>query len=121
MIFKPTTAKDVAQLIADASLPFEVIGTATKRAIGRPLQNLNRLDLSEFSSVNAYEPEELILDIGAGSKIKDVEKFISSKNQYLAFEPPDYSKLLGSAQRHNWQCVSLQYFWTATLKSRGGT
>jgi glycolate oxidase FAD binding subunit len=99
MIFKPTTAKDVARLIADASLPFEVIGTATKRAIGRPSQNLNRLDLSEFSTVNVYEPEELILDIGAGAKIKDVEKLISSKNQYLAFEPPDYSKLLGS--RHS--------------------
>jgi glycolate oxidase FAD binding subunit len=99
MIFKPTTAKDVARLIADASLPFEVIGTATKRAIGRPSQNLNRLDLSEFSTVNVYEPEELILDIGAGAKIKDVEKLISSKNQYLAFEPPDYSMLLGS--RHS--------------------
>lgn len=96
MIYKPTTENELAELVAAASLPFEIIGTGTKRSLGRPLENLNVLDLSKFSSVISYEPEELILDVGAGAKLADVEKLIAARNQYLAFEPPDYSKLLGS-------------------------
>jgi glycolate oxidase FAD binding subunit len=96
MNFKPTTAAELARLVADATSPFEVIGTGTKRGIGRPLENLKVLDLSKFSTVNAYEPEELILDVGAGANLRDVEKLISAKGQYLAFEPADYSKLLGA-------------------------
>jgi glycolate oxidase FAD binding subunit len=96
MNFKPTTAAELARLVADATSPFEVIGTGTKRGIGRPLENLKVLDLSKFSTVNAYEPEELILDVGVGANLRDVEKLISAKGQYLAFEPADYSKLLGA-------------------------
>jgi glycolate oxidase FAD binding subunit len=96
MIHKPTSPQELAEIVASAAAPFEIIGTGTKRALGRPSQNLQTLDLSKFSAVNAYEPEELILDMGAGAMLADVEKLISAKNQYLAFEPPDYSKLLGS-------------------------
>ena len=96
MIYKPTSEIELAKLVAEATSPFEIIGTGTKRVLGRPLSKLNVLDLSKFSAVKSYEPEELILDVGAGAKLSDVEKLIAAKNQYLAFEPPDYSKLLGS-------------------------
>jgi glycolate oxidase FAD binding subunit len=96
MIHKPKSEMELAKLVADASLSFEIIGTGTKRSVGRPAQNLDVLDLSKFSNVNAYEPEELILDVGTGAKLADIEKLIAARQQYLAFEPPDYSKLLGS-------------------------
>jgi glycolate oxidase FAD binding subunit len=96
MINVPTTPQELAKLVASAASPFEIIGTGTKRALGRTLHNLQTLDLSKFSTVNAYEPEELILDVGAGARLADVEKLITAKNQYLAFERPDYAKLLGS-------------------------
>jgi glycolate oxidase FAD binding subunit len=96
MIHKPKSEMELAKLVADASLSFEIIGTGTKRSVGRPAQNLDVLDLSKFSNVNAYEPEELILDVGTGAKLADIEKLIAAKQQYLAFEPPDFSKLLGS-------------------------
>jgi glycolate oxidase FAD binding subunit len=98
MIHTPTSEMELAKLVADATGPFEIMGTGTKRALGRPLQNLNVLDLSNFSDVKSYEPEELILDVGAGARLADVENMIAAKNQYFAFEPPDYSKLLGSKQ-----------------------
>ena len=44
----------------------------------------------------AYEPEELILDVGAGAKLSEIGKLLAKNNQYFAFEPPDYSKLLNS-------------------------
>lgn len=96
MRYKPTTVKELGQLIAGAKFPFEVIGTGTKHKLGRHTQNPNILDLSKFSGVTAYEPEELILEVGAATKLSEIEKLIHAKNQYLAFEPPDYSKLLGS-------------------------
>jgi glycolate oxidase FAD binding subunit len=96
MIHKPKSEMELAKLVADASSPFEITGTGTKRGIGRPAQNLDVLDLSKLSNVNVYEAEELILDVGAGVKLSDIEKLISAQQQYLAFEPPDFSKLLGS-------------------------
>jgi glycolate oxidase FAD binding subunit len=98
MVHTPTSEMELAKLVADATGPFEIMGTGTKRALGRPLQNLNVLDLSNFSDVKSYEPEELILDVGAGARLADVENMIAAKNQYFAFEPADYSKLLGSKQ-----------------------
>lgn len=96
MIYKPTSETEVAQCVADALSPFQIIGTGTKNGLGRHLPKLNVLDLSKFVAVNSYEPEELILDVGAGATLSYVEKLVASKGQHLAFEPPDYSKLLGA-------------------------
>ena len=96
MIHKPKSQSELAELVVSAHEPFEVIGTGTKRALGRPQKKLDVLDLSRFSEIKSYEPEELILDVGAGAKLADIQNLIAAKNQYLAFEPPDYSKLLGS-------------------------
>lgn len=96
MIYKPTSEIELADLVTEANSPFEIIGTGTKRALGRPLENFDVLDISKLSAVKSYEPEELILDVGAGAKLRDIEKLLTAKNQYFAFDPPDYSKLLGS-------------------------
>lgn len=96
-VFRPTTEKELAERIASAEASFEVIGTGTKRALGHPVEAAARLDMSGFSGIIAYEPEELILDVAAGTKLADIEKLIGHSGQQLAFEPPDYSALLGSA------------------------
>lgn len=93
----PTTDTELAGLVASAAAPFEVIGTGTKRGMGRPVQSARTLDLSAFAAIHAYEPEELILEAGAGARLADIEKLIAARGQQLAFEPPDLSKLLGSA------------------------
>jgi glycolate oxidase FAD binding subunit len=92
---KPKTETELAELVRDATTPFEIIGTGTKRSIGYSVDGAI-LDLSSFCQVLAYEPEELILDVGAGAKLSDIEKLLAKNNQYFAFEPPDYSKLLGT-------------------------
>lgn len=96
MISRPTSEKECAQIVAAATEPFEIHGTSTKRALGRPQGHHAGLDLSGFSALKSYEPEELILDAGAGAKLSDIEQLLSGHHQYLAFEPPDYSTLLGS-------------------------
>lgn len=94
---KPSSEAELSEVIAGASAPFEIIGTGTKRGLGRPVQAARTLDMSGFSRVEVYEPEELILEAGAGARLSDIEALIDARGQQLAFEPPDFSRLLGSA------------------------
>jgi glycolate oxidase FAD binding subunit len=93
---KPGSEAELAQLVAQAEAPFEIIGTGTKRGLGRPVQAARTLDMSAFAEIAAYEPEELILEAGAGTRLDEIEALIAARGQQLAFEPPDLSRLLGS-------------------------
>jgi glycolate oxidase FAD binding subunit len=95
LTLKPKTESELAELVRETTTPFELIGMGTKRSIGYSVDGAI-LDLSSFKQILAYEPEELILDVGAGAKLDDIEKLLAKNNQHFAFEPPDYSKLLGS-------------------------
>ncbi len=90
------TATELAELIRHSNHGFEVIGTGTKRGLGRPV-DAAKLDLSGFSGINLYEPAELILEAGAGTRLSEIESEIDAQRQQLAFEPPDFSRLMGSA------------------------
>ena len=77
-------------------LPSEIAGSGSKKALGRPTQSNSILDMSGFKGISLYEPDELVLEAGAGTPMSEIEKLLAKNNQQLAFEPPDYSKLLGS-------------------------
>lgn len=94
---KPGSERELAEIIAATTDPLEIIGTGTKRGLGRPVQAAARLDMSGFSGVIAYEPEELILEVGAATPLAEVEALIAARGQQFDFEPPDWSTLLGSA------------------------
>lgn len=95
-VVKPSSEAELAKIIAAAEAPFEVVGSATRRGLGRPVQSAATLDLSGFSGVIAYEPEELILEVGAGTRLSGIEALLAARRQQLAFEPPDWSALLGA-------------------------
>lgn len=80
-----------------AKTPLELIGTGTKRTIGRPMQTAATLDLSAFSEVALYEPDELVITAGGGARLDAINALLDEKGQAFAFEPPDLSRLLGSA------------------------
>jgi glycolate oxidase FAD binding subunit len=97
---RPQTPDDLAGAITWAvgeKAPVEIIGTGTKRGIGRAMQTSVTLDLSALSGVQLYEPDELVLKAGAGTRLSEVEALLAGENQQFAFEPPDLSRLLGSA------------------------
>jgi len=97
--FKPATADQVREAIAWAvseETPLEIVSRATKRALGRPLQTANTLDLSALSGIGLYEAEELICQAGPGTPLAEIEAALQAENQRLAFEPMDLSVLLGS-------------------------
>lgn len=95
-VLRPASETELAEAIAAAAAPLEIIGSGSKRGWGQPVEAAQFLDLSAFDQVHAYEPEELILEAGAGARLSDLEALIDARGQQLAFEPPDFSRLMGS-------------------------
>ena len=95
-VLRPRDAADVAALIAAARRPLEPVGGATKRAIGRPV-DADRLELAELAGVVAYEPAELVLTAQAATPLAAIERELGAHGQRLAFEPPDFGALHGTA------------------------
>ncbi|WP_431855163.1 glycolate oxidase subunit GlcE [Azospirillum sp.] len=96
--FKPDTAAQLADSVQWAlsnGEPLEVLGTGTKRRLGRPVQAAYALDLSALSGVVAYEPEELVLTVKAGTPLAEVLPMLAERRQHFAFEPQDLGPLYG--------------------------
>ncbi|MCO5130692.1 MAG: FAD-binding protein [Xanthobacteraceae bacterium] len=98
-ILKIRDAADVEQAVQAAladERPLEIIGHGSKRAIGQTQAADAVLDLSALDAVVSYEPNELLLTVGAGAPLADVLSLIDSKNQHFAFEPMNPARLLGT-------------------------
>jgi len=102
-VLKPRDSKGVEDAVqwalADGKA-LEIVGGGSKRAIGRPAQTDLTLDLSGLSGVTLYEPEELVLTAKAGTPLAEIEALVAARGQMLAFEPPDYSGVLGGERAH---------------------
>lgn len=99
-ILKPATADDVLDALRWAAAeekPLEIAGGGSKRALGRPVQAGHTLDLSALAGITLYEPEELVMTAGAGTRLAEIEDTLAGRRQQLAFEPADLGPLLGGA------------------------
>ncbi|MEM8948092.1 MAG: glycolate oxidase subunit GlcE [Pseudomonadota bacterium] len=98
-ILQPSDEKELQAAVEQACAEgraLDVIGAGTKHALGRPTSVDDRLDLSGLAGVIDYEPAELVLTAKPATRISEVETLLAEAGQALAFEPPDYSELLGS-------------------------
>jgi len=97
-ISRPATSEETAQAIADAGaagMTLEIVGAGSKRGLGRPMESSGGLDLSGLAGITLYEPEELVLTVGAGTPMITVEQALAERRQQLAFEPPDLGRFYG--------------------------
>ncbi|AWK86469.1 glycolate oxidase subunit GlcE [Azospirillum thermophilum] len=95
---KPETPDQLVEAVRwalSAGEPLELLGSGSKRGLGRPVQAGHALDLSAFSGIVAYEPEELVLTARAGTPMADILPLLAGARQHLAFEPPDTGALYG--------------------------
>lgn len=92
---RPRDAADLAAIVAAARRPLELVGSGSKRAIGRPVEG-DVLDLGAFDGLVSYEPAELVLTARAATPLAAVEEVLAANAQRLAFEPPDFGRLLGA-------------------------
>ena len=95
-ILKPINEEEISEIIKDCykkNIPLEILGLGTKRSIGRNFQFEKTLDLSNYSGIIDYSPEELYIKVKSGTPIKQIREELEKNNQYLAFEPVDFGFL----------------------------
>ena len=93
----PQNEREVATLIRKfykSNIPIELIGSGSKRKIGKTLQCAKTLNLSKLNRIIEYLPEELYIKVKAGTSIKAIEQELKKNNQQLVFEPIDFGYFL---------------------------
>jgi len=88
----PKDEKEVSKLIKQfyqSNHPIELIGSGSKRKIGRQLQYEKILSLSKLNGIIEYFPEELYIKVKACTPISKIEELLKKNKQQLAFEPID--------------------------------
>ncbi len=93
----PLNEKEVSSFIKKfykSNFPVELIGTGSKKKIGKPLQCAKTLSLSKLNGIVEYLPEELYIKVKAATPIQKIEEELKKNKQQLAFEPIDFGNLL---------------------------
>ena len=96
-VLRPDSEKQISEIIKNCyrkNIPLEILGSGTKKNIGRNFQSEKTLDLSNYSGIIEYKPEELYIKVKAGTSIKEIKEELNKNNQHLAFEPTDFGPLL---------------------------
>ena len=99
-VFRPQDQEQAAEAVAAAlaaDAPLEIAGAGSHAALGRPVASAARLETAGLAGVSMYEPEELVFTAGAGTPLAEVRRMLAERGQMLAFEPPDFSALLGAS------------------------
>ena len=95
-VLKPDKEETIAEVIKHCykkNIPLEICGLGSKKNIGRNFQSQKTIDLSNYSGIIKYEPEELYIKVKSGTPIQEIKKALEKKNQHLAFEPTDFGPL----------------------------
>tara|TARA_B100001057_G_C22841795_1_gene947389 strand:- start:1545 stop:2804 length:1260 start_codon:yes stop_codon:yes gene_type:complete len=90
---KPRTDKEIVEIVRECyqkSIPLEILGSSSKKQIGRNFQAEKTLDLSDYSGIIEYKPEELYIKAKSGTPLIEIMKLLEQNNQQLAFEPTDF-------------------------------
>ena len=89
----PENEKAVSRYIRQfykSNIPIELVGSGSKRKIGKSLQCAKVLNLSKLSGIVEYLPEELYIRVKACTPISQIEKELKKNKQQLFFEPIDF-------------------------------
>ena len=99
-VWRPDNAAQVREAIAWAAAeqqPLRLSGSGSKDGLGRPVEAAHHLELGSLAGVVSYEPEELVLTARPGTSLQAINEMLAQRHQELAFEPGDWSGLLGTA------------------------
>src|SRR5919108_6269092 len=97
---RPATEGELSSLVAEHAVkraPIEIMGTGSKRSVGRPVQSAATLTTTGLRGISLYEPTELVMSARAGTSLAEVESELGARGQMLAFEPLDVGPMFGAA------------------------
>lgn len=80
---------DRIQAATAARTPLRIRGGGSKDFYGQSLQG-ELLDVSGLRGIISYEPSELVVTVGAGTPLAELEATLAEQGQCLAFEPPHF-------------------------------
>ncbi len=95
---RPAADWELARVLREAcetQTPVEIVGGASKRDAGRPIQVGAVISTHVLRGIRLYEPSELVMSAQAGTLLSNIEKELAHYNQMLAFEPVDLGPALG--------------------------
>jgi glycolate oxidase FAD binding subunit len=91
-VVTPESASDVATLLATAAergLAVAPVGSGTALALGNPPERLDlALSTARLTGILDYEPSDLVLSVGAGARLGDVQAVLAEHGQTLPLDPP---------------------------------
>ena len=79
----PQNEKEVSEFVKQfykLNIPIELIGSGSKRKIGKPLQCAKILNLSKLNGILEYLPEELYIKVKACTPIDLIERELKKIN-----------------------------------------
>ncbi len=97
-VYMPRSEKELTDFVRSANAgkyPIEICGFRSKREAGRPTNATAVVSAAKLSGITLYEPSEFVISAKAGTPLHDIESALSRHNQWLGFEPADYSKIFG--------------------------
>ncbi|HVV71411.1 MAG TPA: FAD-binding protein, partial [Verrucomicrobiae bacterium] len=98
-ILRPASDAALAEIVREAAggrTPLETFGGGSKPDLAGPVTASARIALDRLSGIVAYEPAELVLTARPGTPLREITTLLDEHNQMLAFEPPDWTELLGT-------------------------
>lgn len=93
-MLRPADITQLCEIVAAGDGPFRLRGGGSKDAIGAPSEAAV-IDMRGFAGVVDYDPPELVLTVGAGTPLAEIQALVAGEGQMLAFEPFDHAALLG--------------------------
>lgn len=93
-MIRPASIGELCEVISSGT-KLRLRGGGTKDAIGAPC-DAQIVDMRGFAGVVDYDPPELVLTVGAGTPLAEIEALVASEGQMLAFDPFDHGAMLGN-------------------------
>jgi len=90
-VHRPADVQALAELVAATAADggaLEIRGGGSRAEVGAP-REAAILDMGAFQGVIDYDPAELVITVGAGTSLAQVEAVAAERGQMLAFEPFD--------------------------------
>ncbi len=98
IVLRPASVDELVDAVAAAQRDGRALaigGGLSKAEIGRQAPEAAPLDMSAFAGIVDYDPAELVLTVGAGTPLSQVEALIHEEGQMLAFDPFDHGPVFG--------------------------
>lgn len=91
-VWKIGTEKELVEALRTAnsnSLAVIPLGSGTKRHIGfPPIRYDVALLLRSFQDIVEYSPDDLVIVVGAGMSLAELQQVLARRNQFLPIDPP---------------------------------